>query len=158
MPLKRSLVDLLQVLLAACLGIAIILTSGIEEASAMPKSERVRLYGKEISSHLTRNELPALSRALRKAIEDPKLVRESRAPPVYAQRLPSSIFRDVSYDEEREEVRVGEWILVEDADGLFWQYRLLPPNPPQIGLMFVARLVHPKEGWSVPKLDFIRIR
>lgn len=119
--------------------------------------EHIQVVTGYYSVDVPKNELTALGDALQRAIGDAELKALSRAPEVFLQELPQS-FDAVSYSDENSEVRAGDWILVADAEGIFWQFRILPPDPPQIGLMFIARLVRSEDGWTVPSLSFKRLR
>lgn len=125
--------------------------------SKMQDSEQIQIVSGEHVATVLKSELPVIGEALERAIKDPKLLARSGAPQPLLARLQNSV-GEASYSEDEATVRAGNWILVADADGLFWQNRLSPPSPPQIGLMFVARLVASKEGWSVPAIVFQRIR
>jgi hypothetical protein len=122
----------------------------------MEDSEQLRVVSGSHSANLSKSDLRAIGVALQQAIEDPEKLNKSGAPKEIIALLHGS-FSEPRYSENNLSVRAGEWLLVVDEESLFWQNRIAPPKPPQIGLMFIARLLHSKAGWTVPRLSFQRI-
>jgi hypothetical protein len=98
----------------------------------------------------------AMAAALARAVNDPDLLRGSKAPVELLKDLPRSLGE--AEITSGGQLRAGDWLATSTAAGPRWEYRLSPPDPPRIGLMFRAPLVRDPEGWKVPAIEFIRLR
>lgn len=148
-------------LMAALLAIApLVDASGtpnpIPETATMDENTELLVTGDGPPVSVTFAEAQAMAQALRHALNDPQLLRQSKAPKELLQDLPASV--GAAEFSRGGQLRAGNWLAVAAATGLYWEYRMSLPAPPRLGLAFRAPLVRETDGWRVRALQFLRIR
>lgn len=123
----------------------------------MAEAETIVIISGPHSAHLTGSDLALLAEALRRVLLDPQQVSRAGVPAPLAADLPASL-GDPTWFQENAEVRAGPWLLVATADGLEWQYRIVAPASPRVGLMLSAPARQTEAGWVVERLRFMRLR